>query len=86
MSNLTEYECAACGIKKQHDSTKRSAPFDWCFRDIENTIYLLCNSCGVEGAHASDISPSLCRKFASKGIYFKGCEQWGIKQLISDDI
>lgn len=80
MNNLTEYECDACSIKIQHDSTKRHIPFNWCDRNIEGTVYLLCGSCGIEGPMASDIAPSLCRKFADKGIFFKGCEQWGIKK------
>ncbi|MCG9714260.1 hypothetical protein L1D29_15745 [Shewanella insulae] len=79
MNNLSEYECEACGLKVEHDSTKRHIPYGWCSRNIEDKNYLLCSSCGIEGPGASDIAPSLCRKFADKGVYFKDCEQWGIK-------
>jgi|TARA_R110000851_G_scaffold226470_3_gene379306 hypothetical protein len=81
LDNLTNFQCDACDKSTQHDSTKRHIPFGWCNRNIEDTVFILCESCGVEGAVAPDISPSLCEKFARKGVYFKGCEQWGIKKV-----
>lgn len=79
MENETEFKCDACGKTEFHNPSKRHIPFNWCNRNIEGAVYLLCSSCGIEGPFAPDIAPALCKKFASKGIFFKGCKQWGIE-------
>lgn len=79
MANETEFKCMACDKIALHDSSKAHIPFDWCNRNIEGTVYLLCNSCGSDGQNAQDISPILCEKFASKSIFFDGCKKWGIE-------
>ncbi|WP_146010754.1 hypothetical protein [Halomonas heilongjiangensis] len=76
MANETKFTCSACDKAEWHDPSKGHIPFGWCNRDIEGTIYLLCNSCGIEGRNAPDISPILCEIFASKGVFFEGCKKW----------
>ena len=79
MENKTEFKCGACDKTESHDPSKRHIPYGWCNRKIEGTVYLLCSSCGTEGPNALDISPVLCKIFASKGIFFEGCKEWGIE-------
>jgi hypothetical protein len=79
MSNKTKFKCSACNKEDLHDSSRGSIPFAWCNRNIEGAVYMLCDSCGVDGSHAVDISPRLCELSSAKGIYFKGCKQWNIE-------
>jgi hypothetical protein len=79
MVNKIKFQCGACDTVTLHDPSKRHIPFGWCNRNTEGTVYLLCDSCGIDGPNASDISPILCEKFASKGVFFDGCKKWGIE-------
>jgi DNA-directed RNA polymerase subunit RPC12/RpoP len=58
------YECDSCGAKVNHDSAKRHIPFNWCNRNINDVIYLLCDVCGVDGPFSTSVPSTLKKRLS----------------------
>jgi hypothetical protein len=78
-----EYTCMSCGKTTEHSIIANHEPFPvgWHNRHIDEygnlnrgsggKPYLLCESCGGEGAFIGGMSPSLRESFRKRGIEFK---------------
>lgn len=64
-------ECEACGNAQQHDPNRGHVPPEWRMRRIQGRVFLLCDSCGHDGAFIGGLSPHLKGLLRGRGFVIK---------------
>jgi hypothetical protein len=66
-----EFECRACGTKKNHEPTQGSPeamPSGWLMHEIGTHRLLLCSACGHPGNFIGGLSPALRERLRARGV------------------
>lgn len=71
MSNLTDFECAACGQKLPHEAARGHVPPGWRMKQIQGRVFQLCDACGHEGNFIDGLPPRLKDLLRARGFDIK---------------